>query len=70
MLGLSQKSLKEKIIPMRLIPKRKVTEADQQITKHINVLGDDIANAIVQNNKKITEQLIRAGVLKEEDIEE
>jgi len=70
MLGLSQKSLKEKIIPMRLIPKRKVTEADQQIIKHINALADDIANAIVQNNKKITEQLIRAGVLKEEDIEE
>ena len=70
MLGLSQKSLKEKIIPMRLIAKRKVTEADQQITKHINALADDIANAIVQNNKKITEQLIRAGFLKEEDIEE
>ena len=64
MLGLSQKSLKDIIRPMRLVPKRKEIIVAQYITDE---LATNIANAIAQNNKKITEQLVKAGVLKEED---
>ncbi len=66
MLGLSQKSLKEKIKPMHLVPKRKEITVAQDITDE---LATNIANAIALNNKKITEQLVKAGVLKEEHLE-
>jgi hypothetical protein len=66
MLGLSQKSLKEVIRPMRPVAKRKEIIVAQAITDE---LATNIANAIALNNKKITEQLVKAGVLKEEDLE-
>jgi hypothetical protein len=63
MLGLNQKQIKEIIRPVHLVPKRKEILVAQDITDE---LAANIANAIAQNNKIIYEQIVKAGILKQE----